>query len=53
MCTNGTTCIETLVNIDGYVCDSTPDDMTVIITLSSGVTLDQLDEAAYDLVSNT
>ena len=49
-CTNGTTCVETLVNIDGYVCDSTPEDMTVTISLNDGVNLNQLDEAVYDLV---
>lgn len=50
LCTNKTTCVETLVNIDGYACDSTPEDMAVIIRLSDGVTVDQLDEALYDLV---
>ena len=52
VCSNETTCVETLVNINGYVCDSTPDDMTVIVSLNDGVTLHQLDEEVYDLVSN-
>lgn len=50
VCTNDTTCVETLANINGYVCDSTPDDMAAIITLNNGVTSDQVDEAVYDLV---
>ena len=44
------TCVETVVNMDGYVCDSTPDNMAVILTPSNDVTQDQLDEALYDLV---
>lgn len=50
LCTNGTMCVETLVNTNGYVCDSTPDDMAAIVTLDDGMTLAQLDEALYDLV---
>ena len=52
VCSNETTCVETLVNIDGYVCDSTPDNMTVVVFLNDGVTPSQLDEEVYDLVSN-
>ena len=49
LCTEGE-CVETLADIDGYICDSTPDDMAATINLMAGVTADQLEEAVYDLV---
>ena len=49
LCAYGTTCVETVVNIDGYVCDSTPDNMATIIYLNDTVTMGQLDEAIYNL----
>ena len=42
--------METLINMEGYICDSTPDNMAVNVNLKAGVTADQLEEAVYDLV---
>lgn len=42
--------METLINMEGYICDSTPDNMTVNINLMAGVTTDELEEAVYELV---
>jgi len=36
--------------MEGYICDSTSDNMVVNINLKAGVTADQLEEAVYDLV---
>ena len=49
LCTEGQ-CVETLINMEGYICDSTPDNMAVNINLMAGVTADQLEETVYDLV---
>jgi len=49
LCTEGQ-CVETLINMEGYICDSTPDNMTVNINLMAGVTTDELEEAVYELV---
>jgi len=36
--------------MEGYICDSTPDNMAVNGNLKAGGTADQLEEAVYDLV---
>lgn len=50
-CANGETCIETLANVDGFVCDSTSANETLTIQLREGVTPEYLDEEVYNLVS--
>ena len=50
-CADGETCIETLANVNGYVCDSTAANETLTIQLSEGVTAEILEEQLYDLVS--
>jgi len=52
LCTVGETCVETLANVNGFVCDSTPANETLIIQKSEGVTEDKLSEAVYNMVSN-
>ena len=44
------TCVETLANTDGYVCVSTPVNMSLQITVSDGRSLDELSETVYNLV---
>ena len=44
-------CVETLANINGFVCDSTPASETLTTQLSEGVTEDMLSEAVYIVVS--
>lgn len=51
LCDDNETCVETLANSDGYVCDSTPVDMSLRVTLSDGRSTDDLSEAVYNLVS--
>lgn len=50
-CPDGETCVETLANIDGFVCDSTPANETLTIQLSEGVTPEILEEELFNLVS--
>ena len=50
-CADGETCVETLANINGFVCDATPPGETLTIQLSEGVTEDVLSEAVYIVVS--
>ena len=50
-CADGETCVETLANSNGYVCDSTPANESLIIRLSEGVTEDMLSEVIYNVVS--
>jgi len=51
LCAEGETCVETLANVGGFVCDSTPANETLIIQKSEGVTEDILSEALYNMVS--
>ena len=50
-CADGETCVETLANVNGFVCDSTLPGETLTIQLSTGVTEDVLSEAVYSVVS--
>jgi len=51
LCAEGETCVETLANVNGFVCDSTPANGTLTIQLAEGVTPEALDEQIYNLVS--
>ena len=52
LCADGETCVETLANINGYVCVSTQANSTLSINLREGVSRDIIDEEVYNLVSN-
>ena len=50
-CADGKTCVETVANVNGFVCDSTPANETLTIQLNNGVTPDILEEQVYNFVS--
>lgn len=50
-CADGETCVETLANINGFVCDATLPSEALTIQLSEGVTEDVLSETVYIVVS--
>ena len=50
-CADGEACVETLANIDGFVCDSTASNETVTVQLANGIAPEILDERIYNLVS--
>ena len=50
-CDDGETCVETLANVNGFVCDSTQPNETLTIQLNGDVTDDILSEAVYIVVS--
>ena len=51
LCTGGDMCVETVANSLGYVCISTPVEDRFHIQLRGGVTINQVNEALYGLVS--
>jgi len=50
-CADGETCVETLANINGFVCDSTQSDETLTIELNGDITEDVLSVAVFIVVS--
>ena len=52
LCAEGETCVETVANALGYVCISTPVEERLHIQQSEDVTINQVNEALYGLVSN-
>lgn len=50
-CADGETCVETVANMDGFVCDSTQPNETLTIQLSGSITEDMLSEAVFNVVS--
>lgn len=51
LCTGQETCLETVANPSGYVCISTSLNETLRIQLKENVTINQVNEALYGLVS--